>query len=517
MATNWETPVRWDNDGEAPSEDLMTNGFKGGYKPPATVFNHFWNKVYRCIKQLQEEEENTRADMSTLSEAIGDKANASHTHDNYATKTEVKTLSDTVDGKANASHTHTLDNITDTTNYVRMTPAERQKLSGVSSGANAVTIDSALSSTSTNPVQNKVINSALAGKSNTSHAHDTRYYQKTEVDNLLGSHEHTLDDITDTDSYARTTAEQVAYLVELVKTIRTSSGYSVIFDTPMQSNSANGTLAFSTGSISRANGNNSVAHGAAVTVNGDCGMGFGRNVTSNGVAQTVIGKYNTEQDGATSETDATGSVFIVGNGTAATARSNAFRVTNAGKCMGVAAFMATGADYAEFYEWLDGNPDNEDRRGYFVTLDGNKIRKATADDDYVLGVVSAVPVIVGNAYTDMWQGMYMRDVFGARLTETVEVPETTNENGEIIPAHTETRFIINPEYDHTKPYVGRDERQEWATIGTHGQLVVIDDGTCEVNGYCKVAADGSATKAESKTEYRVIERIDSNHIRIVVK
>lgn len=35
----------------------------------------------------------------------------------------------------------------------------------------AVTVDSALSSTSTNPVQNKVINSALAGKANSSHTH----------------------------------------------------------------------------------------------------------------------------------------------------------------------------------------------------------------------------------------------------------------------------------------------------------------------------------------------------------
>lgn len=37
----------------------------------------------------------------------------------------------------------------------------------------SVTVDSTLSATSTNPVQNKVINSALNGKANTSHTHST--------------------------------------------------------------------------------------------------------------------------------------------------------------------------------------------------------------------------------------------------------------------------------------------------------------------------------------------------------
>lgn len=49
------------------------------------------------------------------------------------------------------------------------TTAEKNKLAGIATGANAITVDSALSSTSTNPVQNKVINTALAGKANSSH------------------------------------------------------------------------------------------------------------------------------------------------------------------------------------------------------------------------------------------------------------------------------------------------------------------------------------------------------------
>lgn len=44
------------------------------------------------------------------------------------------------------------------------TTAEKTKLSGIETGATKTTIDSSLSSSSTNPVQNVVINTALAGK-----------------------------------------------------------------------------------------------------------------------------------------------------------------------------------------------------------------------------------------------------------------------------------------------------------------------------------------------------------------
>lgn len=44
------------------------------------------------------------------------------------------------------------------------TAAEKQKLANIAEGATSVTIDSAMSSASTNPVQNKVVYAALAEK-----------------------------------------------------------------------------------------------------------------------------------------------------------------------------------------------------------------------------------------------------------------------------------------------------------------------------------------------------------------
>lgn len=56
--------------------------------------------------------------------------------------------------------------------HTSLTDSEKSKLDGIVTGANKTIIDSALSSTSTNPVQNKVINSALNGKAASIHTHN---------------------------------------------------------------------------------------------------------------------------------------------------------------------------------------------------------------------------------------------------------------------------------------------------------------------------------------------------------
>ena len=60
-----------------------------------------------------------------------------------------------------------------------MSSSDKTKLDGISAGANKTTVDSALSSTSTNPVQNKVINSALSNKSDKSSTVSTITYDTT--------------------------------------------------------------------------------------------------------------------------------------------------------------------------------------------------------------------------------------------------------------------------------------------------------------------------------------------------
>lgn len=257
----------------------------------------------------------------------------------------------------------------------------------------------------------------------------------------------------------------------------------------------------------------------------------GLNTTAQGVAsfthgtnliaedyQTILGKNNSTKTGI-SDVDsqvATEAIFSVGYGTSS-AKGNALTIYGDGRCKGTAAFLSSGADYAEYFEWLDGNPNNEDRRGHFVTLDGDKIKLANKGD-FILGIVSASPCFVGNTQSEEWQGKYLVDVFGEKIFVDVEIPEQTDEKTkEVIPAHTVKQLALNPNYDPEQEYVPREYRQEWAAVGMIGQIVVVDDGTCEVNGYCTVVEKGIATKSTETTPYRVMSRIDESHIKILVK
>ena len=247
--------------------------------------------------------------------------------------------------------------------------------------------------------------------------------------------------------------------------------------------------------------------------------------------QLKSGHYS--KDGvAGNTTGTTGDAFIIGNGTSAS-RSNAFRVAYNGSVYGLSAFNSTGADYAEMFEWADGNSNSEDRRGLFVTFDEtdfSKIRLANAGDE-VIGVISATPSVIGNSYDDAWQGMYKTDIFGQPISHTVhydavykerEVPDVDEEGNELETTHTEQvlvheaydaeEYILNPDFDPEQEYVPRSQRKEWAVVGIVGQVVVVDDGTCVAGGRCTVGSNGKATVAESGI--RVLERLDDTHIRV---
>lgn len=276
---------------------------------------------------------------------------------------------------------------------------------------------------------------------------------------------------------------------------------------------ASGSYSHAEGYNTTTSGNFSHAEGNGTTASGSCSHAAGYNTTANNY-QYVIGHYNGSST-AGSSSGTTGDAFIIGKGTSSSG-ANAFRVTYAGKTYVATSGVSVGADYAEFFEWQDSNLNNEDRRGYFVTLDGENI-KIAEPDDYILGIVSGMPCIIGNG-DETWRGRYIQDEFGAFITEEFEYEEEVmdEETGEIkTVTKTGTRYKENPDYDPTRPYIQREDRPEWDTIGMMGVLSVRDDGTCKVNGFCKVAEGGIATAAESG--YRVISRVNENIVKVVFK
>lgn len=147
-----------------------------------------------------------------INSALSGKANSSHSH----SITDITNLQSSLDSKAGTS-------IATTSANGLMSSSDKTKLDGIATGANKTVVDSSLSSSSTNPVQNKVINTALNGKADSNHTHsinnitnlksaldekahlvhnhDNLYYTEAEMDEKLNgkadsSHTHNISDVT---------------------------------------------------------------------------------------------------------------------------------------------------------------------------------------------------------------------------------------------------------------------------------------------------------------------------------
>lgn len=290
---------------------------------------------------------------------------------------------------------------------------------------------------------------------------------------------------------------------------------------------ADGNYAHAEGQSTHATGDYSHAEGFSTYASGEHSHAEGIQTNASGVGshasgyvtqaldyQSTVGHFNKTSSATASTSQGTGigSSFVVGNGTP-TGRSNAFRVTDNGQPFGQQAYTTQGCDYAEYYEWLDKNPDAEDRRGYFVTLDGEKI-KIASPGDFVLGIVSSWPSVIGNG-DEEWLGRYVLDEFGSRIPEIFEYEVEEKDVITKKVKKTGTRWRQNPEYDPNVHYIQRSERAEWDAIGMLGVLAVRDDGSCKVNGFCFLAEGGIATASEKG--YRVIKRVNDHIVKVIFR
>ena len=295
-----------------------------------------------------------------------------------------------------------------------------------------------------------------------------------------------------------------------------------------QDTKANGDGAHAEGFTTTANGTYSHAEGFLTTASGTYSHAEGYYTKAANYASHASGKYNAAMTTGGGSTNTTGTAFVIGNGTGSSALSNAFSVQFDGTVKAKSTITAsTTADYAEFFEWLDKNPNEEDRVGHFVTLDGDKIRIATSEDDYILGIVSGEPFVLGNGDCDTWNGMYLHDEFRRTMYEPapkiIEILDNdgnpTGEYKEVEGEYEGTRPILNPDYDPTQEYISRFDRSEWSPIGMLGVLAVLHDGTAEVNGYVTVNNEGIATKCtrDIRNSYRVIKKVSDKVVEVIFR
>ena len=289
---------------------------------------------------------------------------------------------------------------------------------------------------------------------------------------------------------------------------------------------AEGYVSLTTGGGIEASGKGSHAEGFNIFEN--CKMiaqGDGSHIQNVGTVaknygQTSMGCFNEDDEAPKSTSyDASKPALIIGNGTSSAA-GNAFKVLFNGKTFADGEYSSAGADYAEMFEWKDGNPNNEDRVGRFVTLKGKNIEIANETSTYILGIVSGAPTIIGDNPM-RWQGKYLNDEWGRPIYEDIEVTYTEYERQvdgtfkEVEKTRIDHVRKLNPLYNAKEKYVPRAERQEWDFIGMMGKLLVRQDGTLTEGGFCKSGANGIATASDSG--YYVMEVINNSQALILFR
>lgn len=274
---------------------------------------------------------------------------------------------------------------------------------------------------------------------------------------------------------------------------------------------ATGRQSHSEGQSTISSGFCSHAEGSATVSSGYYSHAEGLGTTAKGKNQTAMGKYNIPD---------TTSLLIVGKGSANN-QSNAFTVSSSGTGWFAGSVTSLGADYAEFFEWADGNPNGEDRVGLAVTLEGDKIRIANAQDD-ILGFITGTAMVLGDNAEFEWKYKYQMDDYGRILyDEPVEefVEYMDYEQGVVV--RESIGFCVHPklspEYNPDEEYVSREKRKEWDPVGLIGKLRVNDDGSCTPGMYAKVADGGILTHSEEKTTMRVMRRISDYVILVILK
>ena len=151
-------------------------------------------------------------------------------------------------------------------------------------------------------------------------------------------------------------------------------------------------------------------------------------------------------------------------------------------------YSNNGVDYAEYFESTDGKVIAV---GTTVVLENGKVRAAT-DSETPIGVIrpkTSGTSVTGGVNQFKWQGKYLVDDYDGQLVESAVHCTWTDSDrvhqqcwkdrpptGVTIPEDAEETTMerpkLNPDFDESKTYVPRSERDEWNCVGLLGQIPI---------------------------------------------
>lgn len=219
-----------------------------------------------------------------------------------------------------------------------MSAGDKSKIDGVEAGANKTTVDSNLNNTSTNPVQNKVVNSKFdsldtaidnkmdrvdpvgSGTFSFGRENNSTIGQRSIVlgsnataagkdSVVLGRKGKAISDYATSIGYSNTVSGQNGVAIGVNSTVSAGNGVSI-----GGGNTVNNWNGIAIGSSVTSSGSNAVAMGHGTKADGWISFASGYSTEATGGAQTVLGSCNIPDDAPTEETLKSENLVIVGNG-----------------------------------------------------------------------------------------------------------------------------------------------------------------------------------------------------------
>lgn len=181
-----------------------------------------------------------------------------------------------------------------------------------------------------------------------------------------------------------------------------------------------------------------------------------------------------------------------------------FRVDGTGSIFSAGSFYSNGACYAELFEWADGNSRGEDRNGFTVTLDATGKLRVADEGDAVVGVVVPHAALIGNTAWNHWHKKYrgrttqynivewlemettkLKSFYKHTLSKDFALPDNAVEIQTDLDGNDLTKKALNPLWDSSHDYTGREKRNNWAIVCILGSAPVYK-GQLVNNNWIKV-------------------------------
>lgn len=282
---------------------------------------------------------------------------------------------------------------------------------------------------------------------------------------------------------------------------------------------ADGAYSHAEGYLSEAYGYTGHAEGYSASASASISHAQGYMNTADGIVSHVEGRYTSAgqlegvhvmgQYGAANENTYS---WYLANGIDVNTPGIAAKILSDGNVKIDGTVSTPAADYAEMFESVDGRHIEP---GYWVTLEGDKVRKTAEGDDFVLGIVSATPAVLADSGELRWRGKFKTDEWGRVQYQWRVRPPVMGEDGqEALPGGQERVPVLNPAWDPDRPYVPRLNRPEWVPVGLVGKLLARDDGTCVPGGRCMPEEGGVATASDEG--FLVLKRTGRRQVLVLL-